>query len=247
MCRDLPIRRLLLVALLGSVAAASGMATSAMASEPAVVSRFGGTGVSLRHADTSAPPRVQTLLAVGDRLTVGEGSFVEVEYLADRCTIRVNAGSSIVIAETSPCSAAAAQAAPAEVSGSARDVQAAAAAVEVTETRGPVTRVNKGNGLVDTTVGESLAAGDEVYAGPSSAVTITFTPPNCRYTVEASTLYKVKAEAPCKAGATAENGKTSVVAGTAVAATAATAVAIGALVSVNNDDDNDRKNPATPD
>ena len=82
-------------------------ATAAFADESVMVNKVVGKNVTWQHGDASAAPRVQTLLAPGDRLTAGKGSFIEVEYLADSCKVRVDAGGSLVISETSPCAAAA--------------------------------------------------------------------------------------------------------------------------------------------
>ena len=93
--------KIVLAALLCSVSV-----TAAFAAEPAMVNKVVGKNVTWQHGDASAAPRVQTLLAPGDRLAAGKGSYVEVEYLADNCKVRVDAGSSVVISETSPCAAA---------------------------------------------------------------------------------------------------------------------------------------------
>lgn len=183
--------RLFLAAALCSVSV-----TTAFAAEPAMVSKISGKNVTWQHGDKAVTPRVQTLLVPGDRVSAGKGSFVEVEYLADNCTVRIDAGSSVVISETSPCAAPAdkSAAAPAE---EAKVVAATAPVVEVSGKSGPITRVNKGEGMADATVGDSLKLGDEVFAGVDSSVTLTFAQAQCSYTVAASSVYKIAEQAPC--------------------------------------------------
>lgn len=244
-----PIKSTLLLALLTSLPF-----SAAMAAETAIVSKVGGKNVVWHSGATSSAPGVQALLASGDRLTVGKGSFVDVEYLGDNCTIRIKAGGSITIGETSPCAAAQAHAASAtEV---ARIVPAAAGAVEVSGKTGPFTRVDLGAGLVDVSVGDSLKIGDEVFAGPDSSVTLYFAVPGCSYTVTGGNLYKVSAEAPCKAPAAMNNGSAaateaaagSVPTGVVVGAVAGAAVIGGvAILALTGDDDDNNNNPVTPD
>jgi hypothetical protein len=180
-----------------AAALCSVSATAAIAAEPAMVNKVVGKNVTWQHGDASAAPRVQTLLAPGDRLTAGKGSYVEVEYLADNCKVRVDAGSSLTISETSPCAAATQKAA----SAAPEDVQPApvATTAQVTEKQGPVTRVNLGEGLVDVAVGSTLSVGDEVFAGQSSSVTLYFAGNKCSFTVQASSVYTLADEAPCEA------------------------------------------------
>ena len=257
-----------LAALLCSVSAAA-----AFAAEPAMVNKVVGKNVTWQHGDASAAPRVQTLLAPGDRLAAGKGSYVEVEYLADNCKVRVDAGSSVVISETSPCAAATQKAA----SAAPEDVKPApvATTAQVSEKQGPVTRVNLGDGLVDATVGSTLSVGDEVFAGPNSSVTLYFASTRCSYTVQASTVYTLAEQVPCKAttaggtlvvpaavsagtvtGTTvtgAATGAASTGAGLAAGGVAiaagvgAVAVAGAVAVIATSDDGNNNKNPATPD
>ena len=227
-------------------------ATAAFAAEPAMVNKVVGKNVTWQHGDASAAPRVQTILAPGDRLTAGKGSFIEVEYLADSCKVRVDAGGSLVISETSPCAAAAQK--PVE---EPKIVPASTGAVEVRAKEGPFTRVNMGDGMVDASVGESLKAGDEVFAGPNSAVTLFFAVPQCSYTVAASTVFKITEVAPCQAAA----GLPAVGAGAAAAATSASlvtpgvalgvgAVVVGgaiAVIATSDQGGSNNNNPATPD
>ena len=226
-------------------------ATAAFAAEPVMVNKVVGKNVTWQHGDASAAPRVQTLLAPGDRLTAGKGSFIEVEYLADSCTVRVDAGGSLVISETSPCAAAAQKSVE-----EPKIVPAAAGAVEVTAKEGPFTRVNMGEGMVDASVGDSLKTGDEVFAGPNSAVTLFFAVPQCSYTVAASTVFKVTEVAPCQAAA----GLPAVGAGAAAATSASLvtpgialgvgAVVVGgaiAVIATSDQGDSNNNNPATPD
>ena len=259
--------KILLAALLCSVSAAA-----AFAAEPAMVNKVVGKNVTWQHGDASAAPRVQTLLAPGDRLAAGKGSYVEVEYLADNCKVRVDAGSSVVISETSPCAAATQKAA----SAAPEDVKPApvATTAQVSEKQGPVTRVNLGDGLVDATVGSTLSVGDEVFAGPNSSVTLYFASTQCSYTVQASTVYTLAEQVPCKAttaggtlvvpaavsagtvtGTTvtgaatgaASTGAGLAAGGVAIAAGVGAVAVAGAVAVIATSDDNNNKNPATPD
>ena len=196
--------KIVLAALLCSVSV-----TAAFAAESAMVNKVVGKNVTWQHGDASAAPRVQTLLAPGDRLAAGKGSYVEVEYLADNCKVRVDAGSSVVISEASPCSAAtqeAASAAPEEVKPAP-----VATTAQVSEKQGPVTRVNLGEGLVDATVGSTLSVGDEVFVGPNSSVTLYFASTECSYTVQASSVYTLAEQVPCKATTAGASGDVVVV------------------------------------
>ena len=233
--------------------------SAAHAAEPALVSKIGGKNVVWQHGDQEAAPGIQTLLSPGDRVTVGKGSFVEVEYLSDNCSIRAKEGGSIVISDVSPCSASANKKASSEgASGNAASADAkvrptSAGAVEVTDKKGPVARVNKGNGLIDASVGDSLKDGDEVFAGPHSSVTLYFAASQCSYTVPASSVFKVTSKAPCKAPVVAQNGG----AGAAATAGVAPGVLLGAgalvvggaaaVVIITNDGSNNNSTPATPD
>ena len=267
--------KIVLAALLCSVSAAA-----AFAAEPAMVNKVVGKNVTWQHGDASAAPRVQTLLAPGDRLAAGKDSYVEVEYLADNCKVRVDAGSSVVISETSPCAAAAQKAA----SAAPEEVKPApvATTAQVSEKQGPVTRVNLGEGLVDASVGSTLSVGDEVFVGPNSSVTLYFASTECSYTVQASSVYTLAEQVPCKATTAAVTGDARVVpaavsagnttgttitggaAGTAstgtglvaggvtsgvaiAAGVGAVAVAGAVAVIATSDDNNNNKNPATPD
>ena len=261
--------KIVLAALLCSVSAAA-----AFAAEPAMVNKVVGKNVTWQHGDASAAPRVQTLLAPGDRLAAGKGSYVEVEYLADNCKVRVDAGSSVVISETSPCAAATQKAA----SAAPEDVKPApvATTAQVSEKQGPVTRVNLGEGLVDATVGSTLSVGDEVFAGPNSSVTLYFASTQCSYTVQASSVYTLAEQVPCKAttaggtlvvpaavSAGTVTGTTVTGAATGAASTGAgiaaggVAIAAGvgavavagavAVIATSDDNNNNNNNPATPD
>ena len=259
--------KIVLAALLCSVSAAA-----AFAAEPAMVNKVVGKNVTWQHGDASAAPRVQTLLAPGDRLAAGKGSYVEVEYLADNCKVRVDAGSSVVISETSPCAAATQKAA----SAAPEDVKPApvATTAQVSEKQGPVTRVNLGEGLVDATVGSTLSVGDEVFAGPNSSVTLYFASTQCSYTVQASSVYTLAEQVPCKAttaggtlvvpaavsagtvtGTTvtgaatgaASTGAGLAAGGVAIAAGVGAVAVAGAVAVIATSDDNNNKNPATPD
>ena len=112
-----------------------------------------------------------------------------------------------------------------------------------------------GDGMVDASVGDSLKAGDEVFAGPNSAVTLFFAVPQCSYTVAASTVYKVTEVAPCRAAA----GLEGVGAGAAVtsASLVPPGVALGvgavvlggavAVIATSAQGSSNNNNPATPD
>ena len=261
--------KIVLAALLCSVSAAA-----AFAAEPAMVNKVVGKNVTWQHGDASAAPRVQTLLAPGDRLAAGKGSYVEVEYLADNCKVRVDAGSSVVISETSPCAAATQKAA----SAAPEDVKPApvATTAQVSEKQGPVTRVNLGEGLVDATVGSTLSVGDEVFAGPNSSVTLYFASTQCSYTVQASSVYTLAEQVPCKAttaggtlvvpaavsagtvtgttitggaAGTASTGAGLAAGGVAIAAGVGAVAVAGAVavIATSDDNNNNNKNPATPD
>lgn len=234
------IRSLLSATFLASVVAAAPL-SSALAAEPAMVSKVGGKDVTWVSGEKTGKPAVQTLLAPGDRLSVGRDSFVEVEYLEDRCSVTVKAGGSITVGDISPCAAAAQKTAAAKAAKPVI-IPAAEGAVEVQDKTGPVARVNKGDGLVDAVVGDALKVGDEVYAGPNSSVTIYFAVPNCSFTVTGSNLYQIPAEPPCKAAAAA-GVNPAVIAG----AGAVVAGAVVIAVILNEDDGGGNDNPATPD
>lgn len=244
------------VFLLGLISSAS--LSAAMAGEAALVIKVGGKSVTLVRGEKASAPRVQTLLAQGDRLIVGQGSFVDIEYLADSCAVSVKSGDGVTIGATSPCAEAAAGAAlQAQTSTdpaieTARVIPAAAGAAEVSRTTGSITRINVGAGLVDAAVGDSLVVGDEVFAGPGSAVTLYFPVQGCSYTVTAGNMYKVSSQAPCKgagdigngSNAAVEGGASGVPPGVVMAAFVAGSVA---LVALSAADDDGKKNPATPD
>ena len=202
---------------------ASSFSAIAYADEPAIVNKVVGKDVSWQHGDSSSAPKVQTLLNTGDRVSAGKGSFVEVEYLADNCKVRVAAGSSVVIADTSPCSA---KSAKADVPVDVKVVPVSTGAVEVSDKKGPVTRVKTGDGMANISVGENLNVGDMVFAGANSSVTLFFTLPQCSYTVSAGTVYKIVEKPPCKAAAAA-GGSGAAAVGT-VAGVAPTGLALGA-------------------
>lgn len=228
--------------------------TAALASEPAIVNKIGGKAVTLQSGDTTATPGVQTLLAPGDKLSAGKGSFVEIKYLADSCVVRVNAGNSILVSDVSPCAVSAQKSAAG--SEKVNIVPASAPVVEISDKSGPVTRVNMGNGLKDAKVGDSLKPGDEVFAGPNSSVVLYFTQAQCTYKVKASSVFKVSDKVPCKAAAGAGAGAAAGLGagvgagvGTAGVALGVGAVAIAGAVAViaTSDSSNNNKKPATPD
>ena len=215
-------------------------APAAVAAEPAFVAKIGGKGVAVVRGAEKTPVQVQTLLSGGDRVVTGEKSFVEVKYLSDGCTVRVGGGNSLVVADASPCAgseAAAPQATPEKLaeaagSGEAKIVPAAAeaGAAQVIGQTGSITRVNRGQGLVELATGTELKAGDLVFAGPGSTVTLHFAAAGCDYIVADETYFQVPAAPPCVASTTAgvaQDGTTRDVAALEVAG--------------QDDDDNDRK------
>jgi hypothetical protein len=227
--------------------------TAALASEPAIVSKIGGKAVTLQSGDKTATPGVQTLLAPGDKLSAGKSSFIEIKYLADSCVVRVNAGSSAIISDVSPCAASAQKSA--SVSEKVNIVPASAPVVEISDKSGPVTRVNRGKGLKDAKVGDSLKPGDEVFAGPNSSVVLYFTEAQCTYKVKGSSVYKVTEKVPCKAAAGAGAGTAAGLGAGVGAGVGATGVALGVgavaiagavAVIATSDSNNDNKKPVTP-
>lgn len=233
-----------------AAALCSASFTAALASEPAIVNKIGGKAVTLQSGDKTATPGIQALLIAGDKLSAGKGSFVEIKYLADSCVVRVNAGSSAVVTDVSPCATSAQRSAAA--SEKVNIVPASAPVVEISDKSGPVTRVNRGKGLTDAKVGDSLKPGDEVFAGPNSSVLLYFTSAQCTYKVKASSVYKVTDKVPCKAAAGAGAGVAAGLGagvGTAGVALGVGAVAIAGAVAViaTSDSNNSNKKPATPD
>ncbi len=259
-------------ALLGTaVLAGAFMLSPANAAEPAFVSKLGGKGVSVMKGSETSPVQVQSLLAAGDRVSVGSDSFVDVKYLSDGCTIRVSAGNSLVVGPESPCAASAQNAAAPDaktdmVSSLPAEAKIVPAAVDtsaqVAGQSGSIARVNRGTGLVDVTVGEGLAAGDTVFAGPGSTVTLYFPAAGCSYMVAEETYFQVPATPPCTAGTAASNGTGTMREEAALTVTGenngdqtAAALMAGALVvgggvlaviALSGDDENN-DNPATPD
>ena len=232
---------------------------AASAAEPAMISKIGGKDIVLQHGDQTSAPRVQSLLEPGDRVSAGKGSFVEVEYLTDGCSLRVGGGYSIVIAEKSPCAASAGQtpAAPAAKNAAAATPPAAEAKIEpaaaqtgtaeVADTSGSTTRVNRGEGLTDLSVGANLKIGDKVFAGKRSSITLYFPASNCQYVVTESTVYTITDKIPCRApaGAIQAGGITPAV-GLMTAAAAGTVALVVIINNAENDDDDRRGNPGTP-
>lgn len=232
----------------------SASASAAFADEIAIVSKVVGKNVTWQHGEDSAAPRIQTLLGAGDQIAAGKGSYVEIQYLADRCTIRVNSGGSMVIGDGSPCAAAAEKTAEAPKAAEAT----VASAVEVLDVTGPVARVNKGEGMASTSVGDKLKAGDEVFAGKDSSVSLYFASAQCSYTIPSSTVYKIADKAPCAAQAANVVPTADVPSEVAVPPVApfltpgvllggAAIIGGGALVVVlTNDDPNNDNSPTTP-
>ena len=255
-----------------------GAVAAAQAAEPAFVSNFGGSSVAVERGGKTSPVGVQTLLEAGDRVSAGKGSFVEVKFLADNCAIRVSAGHSMVIGASSPCAAAADQSAdagaakgdklPADAQIVPTDAVIAAGSAQVINQTGSITRVNRGDGLVELNVGQDLSVGDTVFAGPGSSITLYYPATGCEYVVPSETYFAVAATAPCAAtayNAGSSNGSGLQQSSTGVAgvttgqddddndktlALVAGAVVIGggalAIVALTGDDDGGNNNPATP-
>jgi len=229
--------------------------SAANAAELAMVNRVVGKNVTWQNGEGTWSPRVQTLLAPGDRLTAGKASSIEVKYLADNCIIRIDAGGSVMIGDTSPCSAAAVKTsaeATAELAIPSL-TPVAAGVVEVSAKNGAVTLVNMGDGLVEPSLGDPLKEGDEVFAGANSSVTLYFAVPGCTYTVAAGTVYRVSAAAPCEVPATAENGAAEAATGGVApgvilggGAAVVGTVALIAITMTGDDGGNNGNNPATP-
>lgn len=253
-----------------------GTAVAAHAAEPAFVSNFGGSSVSVERGGKSSPVGVQTLLEAGDRVSAGKGSFVEVKYLADNCAIRVSAGHAMVIGASSPCAAAADQSAaatsktdtlPADAKIVPADAVIAAGSAQVINQTGSITRVNRGDGLVELNVGQDLSVGDTVFAGPGSTITLYYPATGCEHVVPSETYFAVAATAPCAATAAAGSGSGLQKSATGVAGVTtgqddddddqkaaillAGAAVIGggalAVIALTGDDDGGNNNPATPD
>ena len=148
-------------------------------------------------------------------------------------------------------------------SGEAKIVPAAAeaGAAQVIGQTGSITRVNRGEGLVELATGTELKAGDLVFAGPGSTVTLHFAAAGCDYIVADETYFQVPAAPPCVASTTAgvaQDGTTRDVAALEVAgqdddnnteaALLAGALVIGggtlAILALSQEDDNN--NPLTP-
>lgn len=182
--------------ILGALLASTSVA---MADEVAIVNKVDGKNVTWQRGDARSVVRVQTLLNAGDTIAAGKGSSVEVQFIADNCTIRVNAGGSLAIGDASPCSAATKTKADASQPADGKVVKAAAQSVEVLDTKGPVTRVNKGEGMIAAAAGDSLKRGDAVFAGKNSSVSLYFASAKCSYTVKSSSVYTITDKAPCRA------------------------------------------------
>lgn len=255
-----------------------GAVAVAQAAEPAFVSNFGGSKVAVERGGKTSPVGVQTLLEAGDRVSAGKGSFVEVKFLADNCAIRVSAGNSMVIGAASPCAAAADQSAdaasakgdklPADAQIVPADAVIAAGSAQVINQTGSITRVNRGDGLVELNVGQDLSVGDTVFAGPGSSITLYYPATGCEYVVPSETYFAVAATAPCAAtaynGASSGSGLQQSSTGVAGVTTGqdddddekkAAALLLGglvigggalAIVALSQDSDGGNNNPATP-
>lgn len=240
-----------------STALMAVFAAAATAAEPAMVSMVSGNDLQWQSGDKIRVPRVQSLLAAGDVISAGKGSVVVVDYLADGCSVSVKPGNTLTIGETSPCAVG--------KDGRVQTVRSPAVAsvitpaeadpVEISGTKGPITRMNKGDGLVEAQVGASLQPGDEVFAGPGSAVTLFFAMPGCFHTVAASSVYKITSKAPCWTAVPAQDSSASLSEeGDAPVALIAGGVSLASIIALvtstsegGNDGGNGSGTPATPD
>lgn len=140
-----------------------------------------------------------------------------------------------------------------------------AGTAQVINQTGAVTRVNRGEGLVELSTGADLEVGDTVFAGPGSTVTLYYPATGCEYVVPSETYFAVASTPPCSvsAGVNAgiglqksasssaalnsgetDNTKTAILVGSAVVV----AGGVLAVIALNgNGDDNNNDNPATPD
>lgn len=138
----------------------------------------------------------------------------------------------------------------------------ASGTAQVINQTGAVTRVNRGDGLVELTTGADLSVGDTVFAGPGSSVTLYYPATGCEYVVPAETYFAVAATAPCSASAGAAGGlQKSATSSAAISSDSdddtKTALIVGGAVVVGggilaivalsgDDDDNDNDNPVSP-
>ena len=105
----------------------------------------------------------------------------------------------------------------------------------VIEQSGPNTQMDIGGGLVASKSGVQLKAGDRVYAGDASSITIKFPKTGCVYKVEPQTYYRVSETEPCKsAGLLPKMGSNGAMLGVGAAAAVGGAVL---LLKKSGDDD----------
>lgn len=141
----------------------------------------------------------------------------------------------------------------------------AAGAAQVINQTGAVTRVNRGEGLVELSTGTDLSVGDTVFAGPGSTVTLYYPATGCEHVVPSETYFAVASTPPCSTSAgvsmgsglqksasssaaissgETDNTKTALLVGSAVVV----AGGVLAVIALNgNGDDNNNDNPASPD
>lgn len=228
-------------------------APPAIANDSAFVSRYGGNNVTIMRSGQAIPVRVQMLISAGETISTGPESFVEVRYLADGCTLRVASGRSIVVGSSSPCAASKQEKqtqalAPPATPAEARPREDVVA--RVTDTSGPLTRANFGNGLVELPTGTELRVGHTVFAGQSSTITLYYLKADCEHTVPAENYLAIREPAPCQKAQTDDNGSTSATAnkdlGLALGATAVLAGGGALAVLLLTDDEDDAESPATP-
>ena len=135
------------------------------------------------------------------------------------------------------------------------------ASAQVAEIKGPVARVNKGEGMTLAVAGDALKSGDEVFAGKDSSVSLYFASAQCSFIVPASTVYRVTDKAPCvdrtanivpTADVPSDPGVAPVAAAgiapiVLLGAGAVVAGGVAVAIIVTNDDNNNSNSPASPD
>jgi hypothetical protein len=175
------------------------LAASAVASEPAFISSYGGKTVSLLRGALKLPVDGQVLLYSGDRVKAGKGSYVEVKYIVDGCSLRISDEQSIVISKSSPCMGAVDETEAGAAGQDIKIVPAAAGdvAARVTDKTGALSRANLGSGFIELKTGMELTVGSTVYAGSKSTVTVFFVKEKCSYTLGAEASLDITDVAPC--------------------------------------------------
>lgn len=241
---------------LALVLCASFAPSSAGATEPAFVSRLGGYDVTITRGGQAIPVRVQMLIKAGETVTAGPDSFVEVRYLADGCTLRVANGRSVVVGTSSPCAAPKQEEQTRALEPPAKPQAPAAKArpqeemvARVTGRSGPLTRANFGNGLVELQTGTELKAGNTVFAGQGSTITLYYYKADCQHSVPAENYLEINEDAPCQKAERPNERGSSATASADLGLAIGAAVVVGggaaaAVLLLSGEEDEDR--PATP-